>query len=227
MENHITQSEAKILISVQMKKIFSILIIIFLIGCSSSKNLNADVFSSEEKTLIMNADSITPMRVYKITDKSDSLLLRMKSTYIKPNPNDIVLQNFVKRLYATVQDSLSMGVGIAAPQVGILKNIIWVQRFDKKNLPFEVYLNPQITKYSEETQTVREGCLSIPDRSETLNSRSKEILIEYDTLEGRHQTETIEGFTSVIFQHEIDHLNGILYLDHLQKETKNVKTPLD
>lgn len=222
MKNFVIQSEAKYLIQINMKKVVSILIIIFIIGCSSSKNLKSDLFSSEEKTLIMNADSITPMRVYKITNKSDSLVLRMKSTYIKPNPNDIILQSFVKRLYTTVRDSISMGVGIAAPQVGILKNIIWVQRFDKENLPFEVYLNPKITKYSEETQTVREGCLSIPDRSETLNSRSKEILIEYDTMEGTHQTETVEGFTSVIFQHEIDHLNGILYLDHLQKEMKAV-----
>ncbi len=208
-----------------MKKIIFFAFSMFLIAsCSGTKYLKTDAFSSEEKKLIMNADSLEPMRVYKITNTSDSLLLRKKSAHIKPNPDDIILQNFVKRLYATVRDSMSMGVGIAAPQVGILKNIIWVQRLDKENLPFEVYLNPKITKYSKETQTVREGCLSIPDRSETLSSRSKEILIEYDTMEGVHQSETIEGFTSVIFQHEIDHLNGILYLDHLQKEINDAKT---
>lgn len=113
---------------------------------------------------------------------------------------------------------MSMGVGIAAPQVGILKNIIWVQRFDKENLPFEVYLNPVIKNYSERKQTFREGCLSIPDRTDILDSRAFSILIEYDTMEAEHKIETVEGFTSVIFQHEIDHLNGILYLDHLEKE---------
>ena len=116
-----------------------------------------------------------------------------------------------------------MGVGIAAPQVGVLKNIIWVQRFDKENVPFEVYLNPKIIKYSKKTQTVREGCLSIPNRSDTLNSRSFSISIEYDTMKAQHKTESVEGFTSVIFQHEIDHLNGILYLDHLQKEINDAK----
>ena len=116
-----------------------------------------------------------------------------------------------------------MGVGIAAPQVGILKNIIWVQRFDKEDAPFEVYLNPRILKYSEKTQTVREGCLSIPNRSDTLNSRSFSISIEYDTMNAEHKSESVEGFTSVIFQHEIDHLNGILYLDHLQKEMADSK----
>ncbi len=189
-----------------------------LFNCSSSKLFKNSSFTSEESKLIMSANSFTPMRVYKITNKSDSLLLRQKSTHVVPNPKDNVLHTFTKRLYATVTDSLSLGVGIAAPQVGILKNIIWVQRLDKENFPFEIYLNPKIIKYSEEKQEVREGCLSIPDRNENLDSRSKEILIEYDTLGGAHFTETVEGFTAVIFQHEIDHLNGILYLDHLKKE---------
>ncbi|TWO33487.1 peptide deformylase [Seonamhaeicola sediminis] len=192
--------------------IFSVTFLI--VGCSSAKGS----FSKLEFDLISSADSLTPMRVYKITNKRDSLSLRTKSGYIKPNPEDKLQQKFIKRLYATVRDSISLGVGIAAPQVGILKNIIWVQRFDKENFPFEVYLNPKIIEYSKKTQTVREGCLSIPDRTDTLNSRSYAIKIEYDTQNAIHKTETIEGFTSVIFQHEIDHLNGILYLDHLERE---------
>lgn len=209
---------------IQMKNhYFLICILILTIGCSSSKSTFKKSFSLEETTLIMNADSLKPMRVYKINTKKDSLLLRMKSDYIKPNNKDLVLQNFVKRLYATVRDSMSMGVGIAAPQVGILKNIIWVQRFDKDNHPFEVYLNPKISSYSDKKQTLKEGCLSIPNRSETLDSRSLSITIEYDTMDAAHKQETITGFTSVIFQHEIDHLNGILYLDHLQKDSKNTR----
>jgi peptide deformylase len=207
-----------------MKPLFksiSICILTFsIIACSSTKNFNSS-FSNEEIHLIMQGDSTTPMRVYKINNNSDSLLLRMKSKNVTANPNDPILQNFVKRLHRTVRDSMSLGVGIAAPQVGILKNIIWVQRFDKEEFPFEVYLNPKITQYSEQKQTFTEGCLSIPNRSETLYNRSYEIVIEYDTMENRHNTETIEGFTSVIFQHEIDHLNGILYLDHLEKEVND------
>ncbi|MEW4924258.1 peptide deformylase [Algibacter sp. 2305UL17-15] len=207
-----------------MKKlIFIISISLLILACSGSKNIKNTSFSSEESKLIMNADSITPMRVYKITDKKDSLLLRLKSRYVKPDPDDVVLQNFVKRLFATVRDSMSLGVGIAAPQVGVSKNIIWVQRFDKENFPFEVYLNPKIVNYSEKKQTVKEGCLSIPDRSDTLNSRSYTITIEYDTMEGEHTSESVDSFTSVVFQHEIDHLNGILYLDHLEKEIHDSK----
>lgn len=207
-----------------MKKLIFLILSFFLIfGCSSTKNIIENSFSTEEIKLIMSADSITPMRVYKINNVKDSLLLRTKSTFIKSNPNDVILQTFVKRLYATVRDSISMGVGIAAPQVGVLKNIIWVQRFDKENFPFEVYLNPKIVHYSKKKQTCKEGCLSIPNRTDTLNNRAYAILIEYDTMQGEHKTEMIEDFTSVIFQHEIDHLNGILYLDHLQKEISGAK----
>jgi peptide deformylase len=202
------------------------ILILGISSCSGTKNLdkNSSVntsFSQIEIARIMDADSTTPMRVYKINSKSDSLLLRTKSSHVIANPKDPVLQNFVKRLHRTVRDSMSLGVGIAAPQVGILKNIIWVQRFDKEEFPFEVYLNPVITEYSEQKQTYREGCLSIPNRSDMVYNRSYTIVIEYDTMENIHKMETIEGFTSVIFQHEIDHLNGILYLDHLEKEVKN------
>lgn len=207
-----------------MKTKFTIFIFcLFLLNCGILKTKNTTGFSSQEVQLIMSANSLKPLRVYKINNKKDSLLLRAKSTYIKPDANNAVLQTFVKRLYATVQDSMSMGVGIAAPQVGVLKNIIWVQRFDKEAFPFEVYLNPKITAYSSKKQTVKEGCLSIPQRSDVLNSRAFNITIEYDTMSAKHKTETVEGFTSVIFQHEIDHLNGILYLDHLNKEVLETK----
>ncbi|GAA4237020.1 peptide deformylase [Postechiella marina] len=206
-----------------IKNFFIVITFLFILGCSGSKNLKASLFTSQESALIMNADSLKPMRIYKINNKKDSLLLRSKSNYINPDANNIELNHFIKRLYATVRDSMSMGVGIAAPQVGILKNIIWVQRFDKDLFPFEVYLNPKITSYSDKKQTVKEGCLSIPNRSDTLNSRHFKITISYDTLTSRQKTETIEGFTAVIFQHEIDHLNGILYLDHLKKDISDTK----
>ena len=197
-------------------KLFKVLFILFFIAnltsCSSSKN-----FNSSQKKLI-NGDVLKPMRVYLITNKQDSILLRKKSSYIKPNPKNKILQQFSKRLIATVTDSASLGVGIAAPQVGILKNIICVQRLDKENLPFEIYLNPIITKYSKKKRECPEGCLSIPNKQATTLDRAYTIVIEYDKLDGKHYTETVDDFVSVIFQHEIDHLNGILFIDHLLKE---------
>ncbi|WP_297804086.1 peptide deformylase [uncultured Polaribacter sp.] len=190
-----------------------VLLIVSVVGCKSSYR-----FTKNQKSLIKMGDSATPMRVLKITNSSDSILLRTKSSKIKIDPNDEILKTFINRLYSTVRDSMSLGVGIAAPQVGVLKKIIWVQRFDKEKFPFEVYLNPEIVEYSYKKQPCLEGCLSIPKRRDTTYTRSETIMIEYDQFNKKRTREKISGFTAVIFQHEIDHLNGILYLDHLEKE---------
>ena len=202
--------------------------LLFFVACTTTRTQGESVtagtrFSAEQRDMIMNAEGDVPMRVYKITNYADSLLLRTASEDVRVDPQDPVLQRFVQRLHATVTDSASLGLGIAAPQVGILKNIIWVQRLDKEDLPFEVYLNPVIRQYSQKKQLNREGCLSIPNRSDTC-SRAYAVLLEYDRLDGSHDIEMVEDFTSVIFQHEVDHLNGILYLDHLAEERRQNAT---
>jgi len=203
---------------------FLLILSVFFISCASNKNTaladSNSVFSKEETKLILSGNPDQPMRVLLITNPKDSVILRSKSTDLIVRENDPLLQRFTKRLYQTVRDSASRGVGIAAPQVGILKKIIWIQRFDKENKPFEVYYNPRITKYSDLKQDVLEGCLSIPDVRETTHDRSYAVLLEYDNTEGHHKCEMIEAFTAVIFQHEIDHLNGILFVDHLDLEVK-------
>jgi peptide deformylase len=203
--------------------ITAVILSMFIVGCSGSKSVvrqseAGKSFTSEQASYILQADSQIPMRVFITTNHSDSILLREKSSDVVADAGDPVLHHFISRLYSTVQDSLSRGVGIAAPQVGILKNIIWVQRFDKEDKPFEVYLNPKILQYSTLKQECREGCLSIPNRSDTLQTRSYAILIEYQKLDNTRHVEMIEDFTAVIFQHEIDHLNGILYLDRIEEE---------
>jgi peptide deformylase len=203
-------------------KIFAGVILVFTFSaCSNLRQTGkSDVYKSslfdEEAALVLSGESHQPMRVFLTTNQSDSLLLRSQSSDVSPKPNDLALKLLVDRMYSTVRDSLSRGVGIAAPQVGILKNIIWVQRFDKENNPFEVYFNPKILQYSEKKQERREGCLSIPNRSDTLNVRAYAILVEYQTIDGRQKIEMIEDFTAIIFQHEIDHLNGVLYTDYVK-----------
>jgi len=206
-----------------------LMLLLFSLGaCSGTKHLKKNPsakanFSANQMATIWQSDTSTPMRVLKITNKQDSILLRTKCENVQISPADSSLQHFVKRLYRTVRDSMSMGVGIAAPQVGILKNIIWVQRFDKENFPFEVYLNPAITQYTVKKRPCLEGCLSIPDRSDTTQTRSYAILLEYDRLDGTHNYEMVEDFTAIVFQHEVDHLNGILYIDHLNEEMREAE----
>jgi len=199
-----------------------LLVSVLLTSCGSTKKASTSkrIFLEQESQLILSGKIDEPMRVLLITNPKDSLILRSKSQSFKVNPDNKLLDYFTSRLYHTVRDSASRGVGIAAPQVGILKKIIWVQRFDKNDEPFEVYYNPEIKKYSEMKQDVMEGCLSIPNVRETTHDRSYAIFLEYDDRKGIHKCEMIEAFTAVIFQHEIDHLDGILFTDHLEKETK-------
>ncbi len=207
-----------------MNKLLFLLLVVsfFLTSCGSTKKVPASksVFTKQESQLILSGKIDEPMRVLLITNRKDSILLRSKSQSFKVPSNNKVLDYFTSRLYHTVRDSATRGVGIAAPQVGILKKIIWIQRFDKNDEPFEVYFNPEIKKYSEMKQDVMEGCLSIPNTREMLHNRAYAVFLEYDNNKGEHKCEMIEAFTAVIFQHEIDHLDGILFTDHLEKETK-------
>jgi len=206
-----------------MRNLFLIISIgLFLTSCGTTKkgaaNKRSRIFSKKEITRILSGEVDAPMRVFLITHPEDSIVLRTKSTDFVVNLNDKILTHFTERLLTTVRDSATRGVGIAAPQVGILKRIIWVQRLDKENEPFEVYYNPYIKQYSEMKQDVLEGCLSIPNTRATTTDRAYAVFLEYDDRQGNHKCEMVEAFTAAIFQHEIDHLEGIMFTDHLKKE---------
>ncbi|HBG25272.1 MAG: peptide deformylase [Bacteroidetes bacterium GWF2_41_61] len=172
-------------------------------------------FSADETALITGRDTAEPMRVFKTDSKSDSILLRSKSSDVDPVADSAILKKLIRGMYLTITDSASLGVGIAAPQVGVLKNVILVERSDKKGSPFETYLNPKIIQYSKMKQDCREGCLSVPVTRGVTKNRSYSILVEYTGFDNKPVREMVEGFTAVIFQHEIDHLNGILFFDHI------------
>lgn len=204
------------------KGIVILLMLIVFASCSSTRGImnnekESQNFTKKQTLKIESKSNTTPMRVFKIDSAKDLKLLTSISKDVKVNAKDTVLKYFTERLYSTVMDSASLGVGIAAPQVGILKQIIWVQRFDKPGEPFELYINPKIIQYSKKKQTYREGCLSVPDRMDVLETRSYAILIEYDTIDNMHHLEMVEDFTAVIFQHEIDHLKGIIYIDRIRE----------
>lgn len=178
---------------------------------------NPSGFTAAEKEII-GTDPQAGMRLWTVDNEQDSVLLYSKSAdlpaaEIRTKEFDVL----VNRMYATVTDPGNPGVGIAAPQVGILRRIVLVQRFDKEGEPFGVYVNPRIVEYSEDSRVGSEGCLSIPGRNGSV-MRAAVIKITYTDLETLEEVEeTVEGFTAVIFQHEIDHLDGILYTDRMQE----------
>ncbi|WP_295940832.1 peptide deformylase [uncultured Alistipes sp.] len=156
------------------------------------------------------------MRLYTTESSEDCLLLRRNAAPLGRAELASDEYRLLKQgMLSTVRDTTNAGVGIAAPQVGISRRLIAVQRFDKPGEPFEFYVNPEIVSYSEEKAEGQEGCLSIPDVSGMV-SRSETIVLNYTDEESMcRMSDTISGFTAVIFQHEIDHLNGILFTDRL------------
>jgi len=181
------------------------------------------VFTDREKELIDNAGEHEKMHVYLITNTEEESVLKTPSQDV--NPSVPLLKKLAARMLITVQDPAHKGVGIAAPQVGINKNAIWVQRFDKPGLPFQFFINPKIVWRSALTRKGAEGCLSIPDRREDV-LRNYAIRLQYWTEEGHIKEENIEGFTAVILQHEVDHLYGILFPDRLTEQAETEYVPL-
>lgn len=125
--------------------------------------------------------------------------------------------NFDEKLHQTLDDMKETmydaeGVGLAAPQVGILRRYCVI---DVGDGVIEL-INPVITEISDETQTGNEGCLSIPDRSEVI-TRPMKVSVRAQNRYGENITVTGEGLKARALCHEIDHLDGVLYIDHVKR----------
>ena len=174
-------------------------------------------FTAEEQATI-HAGERDIMYVLSLAETSDSLRLREKclpiSEQMLQSEDYAILR---RRMLATVQDPENEGVGIAAPQVGVLRRMVAVQRFDKEGEPFEFFLNPEIVERIGDKKAGGEGCLSVPDiRGEV--ERWQKIRLRYRDEQFAECEEVVEGFTAVIFQHELDHLDGTLFIDYLEAE---------
>ena len=194
-----------------MKNAIQILFLLFAISVSAQK------FTKEERRIIESGDKKTMLKVIEITDEKELKIL--KSVSKDMDPKDDLLPLLAERMYLSMRDPNNPGIGIAAPQIGINRNIIWVQRFDKEGEPFELYLNPKIIWRSKLLRKGPEGCLSIPDITGNV-LRNYTIKLSYQDKTGKQFEELIEGFTAVIFQHETDHLNGILFTDRMTEQEK-------
>ena len=171
---------------------------------------NNNGWSKRELTIIDRSDSV----MFVTTLPDDSVILRTPSVNVSMQElKSQELQTLMAKMLRTVTDPSQDGVGIAAPQVGINRRIIWVQRLDKEGEPFECYVNIRIDSLYGGTRRGPEGCLSVPGYSGMV-TRNNDVVISYADLEsGNIKKEHVEGYTAVIFQHECDHLDGILYVD--------------
>jgi len=190
--------------------------LISLSACNSIKNMTV-----QEQKLIRESGIDIPFRVLTTDNIEDSVFLRKKSIDI--NLNNIAdnkdWQHFIERLKLTM--AVEAGVGIAAPQVGVGRNLFLFTRIDQPDMPVNVAINPKILNHSEETICFEgDGCLSIPNTSGT-SRRYAWVDVEYYNEKGELIKERLSGssrgadFTGVIFQHEYDHLQGVLFIDKL------------
>jgi peptide deformylase len=109
------------------------------------------------------------------------------------------------------------GIGLAAIQVGVAKRVITMDLSKKDDShQRQVFINPEIIWQSEKVAKYEEGCLSIPDYYEEVE-RPAEVKVKYLDLAGKKQELEAGGLLATCLQHEIDHINGVLFIDHLSK----------
>ncbi len=152
------------------------------------------------------------MTIKDIITVPDETLKKISEPIEKVGKNEIKL---IKDLFQTMYQS--NGIGLAAVQVGILKRILVVDvsSKDEKKKPLS-FINPTIKKISNETSIYEEGCLSIPDTFIEIE-RPKICEVEYIDIDGKMKNLKCDGLLSTCLQHEINHLDGKLIIDHLSK----------
>lgn len=185
----------------------------------TTENTNNITFSEQELSIINSEDSV--LYVLVVGNKEDSLILRNSSRdFTDEELNSEYVQRLAEKMITTVQDPSQDGVGIAAPQVGLNIRMIAVMRFDKENHPFEAYANPYILRYEGNVVEGPEGCLSVPGYRGIVPRRDTVVMQYFDVQKKENVIDTVAGFSAIIFQHETDHLDGILYTDRAVEVTE-------
>ncbi|MGV3490813.1 MAG: peptide deformylase [Devosia sp.] len=125
----------------------------------------------------------------------------------------------IKTLAKDMLDTMyeAPGIGLAAPQIGELKRIVVMDLSKEGEAPDPIVMvNPEILKYSDETVVTEEGCLSIPELYYDVE-RPAEVTVRYTDLDGKVIERDAKERLAVCIQHEIDHLDGVLYIDYLSR----------
>ncbi len=157
------------------------------------------------------------MTIKHIITVPDETLKKISKPIEKVGVNE---KKLIRDLFETMYKS--KGIGLAAVQVGILKRIlvIDVSTKDEKKKPL-TFINPIIKKISDETSIYEEGCLSIPDTFIEIE-RPKICEVEYVDIDGKVKNLKCDGLLSTCLQHEINHLDGKLIIDHLSKLKRDI-----
>jgi peptide deformylase len=150
--------------------------------------------------------------------KRDIIILPDKRLRLKSEPVakvDKAVRALVNDMFETMYEA--PGIGLAAIQIGVPQRVV-TRDLAKKDDPKapQVFINPEVTWVSDEIAAAEEGCLSIPEYYEEVE-RPAAIRVKYLDLEGRAQEIEASGLLATCLQHEIDHTNGVLFIDHISK----------
>ena len=125
------------------------------------------------------------------------------------------IRTLVDDMLETMYDA--PGIGLAAPQIGELKRIVVMDLAKEGETPEPlVMINPEILSYSDDTVTTEEGCLSIPELYYDVE-RPAEVTVKYTDLDGKEIELEAKDRLAICVQHELDHLDGVLYIDYLSR----------
>lgn len=139
----------------------------------------------------------------------------LRDTTVSIETFDAQLLELVEKMFETMK--LGRGVGLAAPQVGLAKRLFVMQI---EGEPRRVFINPEIVETSLDLSTFEEGCLSIPGVYADLD-RPESVKVQALNERGRRFTLEADGFFARVIQHELDHLNGILFTDKLPEHKRD------
>ena len=157
---------------------------------------------------------MTIRKILTIPDKK----LREKSIPVKKINKDI--QNLMDDMIQTMYDA--PGIGLAAVQIGVPKRVIVMDLSKEKEKKNPMYfVNPEIVWKSDTYSSYEEGCLSIPNQFAKIE-RPEKCNVKFLDYDGTHKEIKAEGVLSTCIQHEIDHLNGVLFIDYLSKLKKDI-----
>jgi peptide deformylase len=139
--------------------------------------------------------------------------LRQKSEPVAAVDQD--LRALVEDMFETMYEA--PGIGLAAIQIGVPRRIVTMDLAKKDDAKEpRVFINPEIVSSSEEQSAYEEGCLSIPDYYEEVE-RPATVKVKYRDLDWKEHEIEADGLLATCLQHEIDHLNGVLFIDHISK----------
>ncbi|BAL80981.1 peptide deformylase [Caldisericum exile] len=125
------------------------------------------------------------------------------------------IEKIINEMFRTMRQNTPRGIGLAATQVGVTYSFFVYELEDDKG----VVVNPEILERRKETEKEEEGCLSVPGVYGIVE-RPQEIVVRYMDLDGSVHEEILNGLKARVFQHEIDHLNGIIFTDYIDSIEK-------